>query len=322
LLAFSIGGENIWTARYLGPALPAILLLIGALVAAVPPQLAVGATAAILGVLAVGTGKSFEARYSRADYQGAARFIESVVTPRDVVLDYFLSSERPSERSEHISPIGLEYKERHRNLLATPRVTARVFGDPPARGRVVVAGVDPGGLLRLPQPAPDSGLCLIRRRSFAAGEPVVEVRMYAEAGRDEERQRATRLVRRRGSEVIRLSSGIEVPIEPATVAGQLEGVRAEGTRLMATGWALDEARRPAGCVLVFVGGRLLASGPPTVARADVARVHGPLATSSGFELSGAVPRGVAPQPRAFVVAGDGRAAELESTPEATTDLSG
>ena len=182
LLLFSIGGDNVWVSRYLALALPAIVLLLGGLISLAPRPVAWGAAAALIGVLAVGTAKSFDEPYRRAGYKEAARFIESKATPRDVVLEFFLSSNASRRGARYVSPIDLNFAERRRTIVGSLRSARRVFNDPPPEGRVFVAGIE-GGFLRLPRPGRDDGLCLVRRRVFPGGDAPVTVYVYGEAGK-------------------------------------------------------------------------------------------------------------------------------------------
>ncbi len=171
LLVFSIGGDNVWLARYLGPALPALVLLVGWVVASLPriPGLAVAAL--LLAVLTAGTFKGYEDRYSRADYKDAAQFIESEAGPRDVVVETFLSAEAGKKKFEYVSPIDLNFDGKHRTVVGSLRSAQRVFRDPPAGGRVYVAGIE-AGFFRLPSPAPKDGLRVVQHRVFAGDSPV------------------------------------------------------------------------------------------------------------------------------------------------------
>jgi 4-amino-4-deoxy-L-arabinose transferase-like glycosyltransferase len=171
LLVASVVGDNVWLARYLGPALPAALLLLAALAMALPRPLAVAAVAVTLAVLAVGTFRGFEDRYSRADYKGAARFIEGRAGPRDVVLEFFLSSEPSRKKFAYVSPIDLNFKRHHRTVVASIGAARGSFAHPPPGAHVFVAGIE-AGFLRLPRPAPADRLRLRAHRVFAGDSPV------------------------------------------------------------------------------------------------------------------------------------------------------
>ena len=85
------------------------------------------------------------------------------------------------------------------------------------------------------------------------------------------------------------------------------------------GSAVAVSGKAAGCVLAFMGGRLVASARASIERPDIERIYGPDAVVSGFTLT--VPGGrdgQAAQPsqlRVFAVA-DGAAAELSTPGEA------
>jgi hypothetical protein len=171
LLAFAIGGDNVWLARYLGPALPALALLAGWVIASLPRLPGLAVAALLLAVLTAGTFKGFEDRYSRANYKDAARFIESEAGPRDVVVESFLSAEAGHKKFEYVSPIDLNFDKKHRTVVASVQSAQRVFRNPPAGGRVFVAGIE-AGFFRLPRPAPKDDLRVAQQRVFAGDSPV------------------------------------------------------------------------------------------------------------------------------------------------------
>ena len=81
-----------------------------------------------------------------------------------------------------------------------------------------------------------------------------------------------------------------------------------------TAWAVDAARQPAGCLLIFDRDRrLVGFGAPGIPRPDVAKVYGKSANRAGFKLvaSGLASRRVSrpPEIRVFALAG-GTASEL------------
>ncbi len=79
------------------------------------------------------------------------------------------------------------------------------------------------------------------------------------------------------------------------------------------GWSATRAG-PAERVVVFVGGRLVASGRPSGPRPDVAKNYGPRALDSEYRASGSVPPGTQPgDVRVFGIRGR-RASELSVLP--------
>jgi hypothetical protein len=109
-----------------------------------------------------------------------------------------------------------------------------------------------------------------------------------------------------------LSPTASIAVEPGAVAGRVDRVVVERTRVRFLGWAADvNAGRPAASVLVFADGRFLRAVVPSAPRGDVARQHDdPGLRRSGFALT--LPRREADgirQLRFFAVAGE-RASEL------------
>jgi 4-amino-4-deoxy-L-arabinose transferase-like glycosyltransferase len=85
VLLYSLIVKDIWLPRDLAASLPAIALLSGALLAALPRPAAAVAAVAVLGVLLVGTLRSFEPAYARGPYRSIAAYLDRVAGPRDPV---------------------------------------------------------------------------------------------------------------------------------------------------------------------------------------------------------------------------------------------
>ncbi len=91
-----------------------------------------------------------------------------------------------------------------------------------------------------------------------------------------------RLVSEDGTEEVEDADGRRLPIVPAAVDGLVEDWFVERDSVRFGGWAGDiEARVPADRVLVFAGDELVASGTPSVGRADLGRQYRGLGRS-GF----------------------------------------
>jgi hypothetical protein len=305
LLLFSAPGDNVALARYLGPTLPAFLLLLSALLVRVPRPLGVAAFLSLLVVLGVGTAKSYETRFARTDYKGAARYLEDSVRPGDQVLELALPAD--SRNRLGVSPIDLNFK-RELPVITVPQTEfARRFQEAPPEGRIFVAGTDYGAFLQLPRPAPEDGLCAVRRVEFNgfvavfAYERAVTYKGGAPGGGQ------ARLAD--GGRVLRLASGTTVPVAPGSVRGRVDRIERTGPSAQVTGWAVDSGAHPAGCLLVFAGDRLVGFGLPSSLRPDLSERFGRSAEGAGFSLQTAP--GVRPASlRVFAVA-DGKAAELE-----------
>jgi mannosyltransferase len=97
-LAYSAAGPETFIARYLSPSLPAILLLLGLLLAALPRGLAPALTAIVLVAVSVGTVKALEQANERPDYREAAHFVDERVRPGDEVVDRSITLGASSRR--------------------------------------------------------------------------------------------------------------------------------------------------------------------------------------------------------------------------------
>ena len=301
-VAYSELGPNIVIARYMSPALPALTLLVGAVLAAAPRPVSLAATAVVIVCVAIGAISSLKPEHQRPAWRAAAHYIDRNARDGDVVVeaDCGFKVTKDCLRWAKNPSLDVSYEKDHDTTLAAKRA----FSDPPPRGRLFVTGIS-SGLLQAPRPAAADGLCLISRREFP-GQTTVVVNTYAHAAAPD-----AALTRRGGEELIDLPSGA-IPVAPGAVDGRLDRVEQEGGALSVDAWALGGSRKPAGCVLVFAGGTLLGSAPATVARADIGKAFGSAALMSGFQLS--IPEGrSAVQPselRVFAVA-DGRASELQ-----------
>lgn len=283
LLLFSAGGDNVWVARYLGPILPLAMLLVGALLVRAPVPAAIATGAVVLAVLGLGTAKGFESRYARAGYKEAARYLESSVTPRDVVLEFPFTS-RPEQ--ERVTPLDLNFKGELRAIVGPTSSAERRFKEAPVDGRAFVAGTDYGAFLQLPRPNSELGLCATDRRDYNG---FVAVFRYEQAvpvpGRVGSETGTARLLTAGGSETVELASGTRLPVVASGLQGFLERLEIDrGRRVTAGGWAIDDTKHPVGCLLAFEGERLVAFGPPSVLRTDLVETHGRFAEGAGFEL--------------------------------------
>ena len=85
-LVYSLSGPHTMTARYLTASLPAILLVVGALLTSLPRPAAAVAVAAVVAVLVSGTVQGFEGNHLRPDYEAAADFVVAHSDRRDAVI--------------------------------------------------------------------------------------------------------------------------------------------------------------------------------------------------------------------------------------------
>jgi hypothetical protein len=88
LLAYSIIGTDLWTARNLYASVPAAALVLGGLLAALPSPARWAAVGLVLAILVAGTIRAISPRYARPAYRAAAEYIDRVARPTDPVLVY------------------------------------------------------------------------------------------------------------------------------------------------------------------------------------------------------------------------------------------
>jgi hypothetical protein len=86
LLLYSVTVTDLWLPRGLSASLPAAMLVLGALLAALPARATVAAGAVVLATLAVGTIRSFSPDNVREPYRTMAAYIDRVAKPQDRVL--------------------------------------------------------------------------------------------------------------------------------------------------------------------------------------------------------------------------------------------
>jgi 4-amino-4-deoxy-L-arabinose transferase-like glycosyltransferase len=85
LLAYSLLFTDLWLPRGLSASVPALALIIGALLAAVPGALVALPVLLVAVVLGVGTVRSFESPYNRGPFRTIAAYLDRVAKPRDPV---------------------------------------------------------------------------------------------------------------------------------------------------------------------------------------------------------------------------------------------
>jgi hypothetical protein len=170
LLALSLVGDNVWLGRYLGIGLPAFAVLLGWMAVSLPRLVGIAVAAVVLCVLGAATVRGYEDRFTRAGYKDAARFIDSRAGPQDPVIEFNVG-EGSRKGFRFVSPIDLNFKRRHRTILASREAAKRAFRQPPNGGRVFVAGIEEG-FFRLPKPGPQDPLQLETVRVFPGDAPV------------------------------------------------------------------------------------------------------------------------------------------------------
>jgi len=78
-------GTDIWIPRNLYASLPALALLVGACLAALPGRLSLAAATIVVAVLVLGTMRSFESAYNRGPYRQIAAYLDRTARPNDPV---------------------------------------------------------------------------------------------------------------------------------------------------------------------------------------------------------------------------------------------
>lgn len=86
-LLYAIAGDAYFLARYLGVALPAVALLVGALVTSGPPRLAIAAASLVLVAVGIGTISTFRDGSRRPDFKDAAELVKARARAGDLVVD-------------------------------------------------------------------------------------------------------------------------------------------------------------------------------------------------------------------------------------------
>jgi 4-amino-4-deoxy-L-arabinose transferase-like glycosyltransferase len=94
-LAYGLFGPNIFSARDIIASLPALAVLVAALLAAAGGLAMILASGAVLLGVLIGALTSRAARYDRADFPGAASFVEGQARAGDVVVDAAALTEVP-----------------------------------------------------------------------------------------------------------------------------------------------------------------------------------------------------------------------------------
>jgi hypothetical protein len=102
------------------------------------------------------------------------------------------------------------------------------------------------------------------------------------------------LVHEGGGLVLKSSSGKQAKVVSGAVAGFLDDVNLLPGGVVVSGWAAAPQRGPADRIVVYINGRAVAVGVPTLDRKDVASERGAMTLKSGFELSGNDPEGGTP----------------------------
>jgi hypothetical protein len=172
ILAYSLIDTSLYLPRNLSASLPAILLLVAALLVRLPRQIALVAVALVVLSLAEGTLRFFEIENRKPEYRAAARFIDANASPGDPVVERtitFGTARALTPRAQETSTLRINFERRH--LFPTSEGRAWELA---LRGRTVfVVGPESSGfgLAGPPQELADR-VKLVESRTFAGRVPV------------------------------------------------------------------------------------------------------------------------------------------------------
>ncbi len=326
LVAFSLGGNNIFIPRNLSASLPAVLLLLGWLLTSLRGAVAVGLTAVALAVVAVAGGKALDQPSVRGtDTRRVAEFIDERARPGDPVFQPkpFLGGvgsplarglEAYLERPHRLEWRGVSDAEvweagwRGANVFF---VTTPIFGYLPPLPR----GVGPGKCFRLgdSRSVPSAPM----RVGIYSVPPARRMCAQVALGRRAPGGGSVRLVHHDGHWAVSPwldRAQLNVTRE---VDGFVDEISASPQAVTVIGWAADLEREvPGEWVLVFSHGRLLAGVTPAEARPDVAKGHGVTLAKSGYKTVIDVRSGEDPSelaPLQVIAVSEGRASRLPLT---------
>lgn len=88
LLLYSVVATDIWDARGLYASVPAALIVLGAIIAALPRPAWMVASAVVFGVLLSGTIRALGPEYARPPYRAVAGYLNRVAGPRNPIIIY------------------------------------------------------------------------------------------------------------------------------------------------------------------------------------------------------------------------------------------
>jgi uncharacterized membrane protein len=154
LLLYSLLVQDIWHAENLYASAPAAMVMLGALLVAIPRSPRAIAVALVLGVLLFGTIRGLSPSWVRPPYRAVARYLDRVAGPRDPVLLF-------TYRSVLDDAIPVQLKRPHTIIARVPKPWPRR----PA-GTLAFVVVDNSKIHRLRRALAPSGYELIGRRPY------------------------------------------------------------------------------------------------------------------------------------------------------------
>ncbi len=168
LLLYSLLGTDIWGSRSLYASAPAGVLVLAALLMAIPRSVRPIAIAVTLGLLVFGTIRAISPRYARPPFRAAAQFLDRVAGPRDPVVMY------PSSLNL-TRAIPAQFSRVHPVLWGVPKQWPAV----PAGGSLYVVYDNAAGKQeRIPVPRPPN-FALVSHRHYSGLLPFTVFRYRA-----------------------------------------------------------------------------------------------------------------------------------------------
>jgi mannosyltransferase len=154
LIVYSLFQPNIYVGRNLISSLPYVYLLAGALLVALPRPAAIAGVALAVVGLGIGLVKSFEQRYQRPDWKGAAAYLDRSVVNGDHVaeLELFPTPNATGREPVNLRALQVQLK-RPIATTAVPGADPRRLAQAGAGHRVMwVVAQQVGGLIFAPPP--------------------------------------------------------------------------------------------------------------------------------------------------------------------------
>jgi hypothetical protein len=177
VLAYSLLGSHIYTARHLVASFSAVVVLLGALFTRLPRPLAAAVTLLAFSSLSIGLVRALDPDRGKPPLKPAARFVDSRAAPSDPVVDFVFLA-RTGLFTQHLE---INFKRPHPVYQtgfvppADPDFWNRIAGD----RRIFVVKAYGGKQEPSPLPAVLAGRFRLADRRVWRGRPRVEVLEYA-----------------------------------------------------------------------------------------------------------------------------------------------
>jgi mannosyltransferase len=173
VLLYSLLSTDIWLPRGLSGSIPAIAVVIGALLAALPRRIPAVAAMVVVATLVVGTVKSFGTDYVRENYRTMASYLDREAAPHDPIVLASLLGGPAIQAEAHRPHPYLDYSVQVWRNLAAAMSRERL---PAGTDVYVVLGDQEQAVLGIDIPHPP-GFRLIRHVHFPGAKPT-EILVY------------------------------------------------------------------------------------------------------------------------------------------------